>query len=246
MSRFFLSDEFKGGASCIYGQDAKHISQVLRKKCGDMIELVFKGGQVYAGVITSISPDKVIVEPKEQVKLNTEPPVKIILAQGLPKADKFELVIQKAVELGIHEIVGLELTNCVVRYDEQKKKARIDRWQKIAYEAAKQCGRTYVPPISGIYSLADFLQCVKHDDLILFYEKACNKSLKLVLENIRSPEVVLFVGPEGGFTAEEAEMLSQHGAKTAGLGPRILRTETAAITAISVVMYELGDIGGGQ
>jgi 16S rRNA (uracil1498-N3)-methyltransferase len=180
-----------------------------------------------------------IAEILEENCNDTTLPVNIVLFQGLPKGDKMELIIQKAVELGVSEIVPTEMKNCVVKIEEKKKQQKRQRWQAISEAAAKQSKCNFVPEVSEIFSFESVLKRV--DDIDLFLVPYENEegilSTKKCLEKIKKGmSVGILIGPEGGFSESEIEKLKKAGAKTVSLGKRILRTETAAITAVSMCM----------
>lgn len=248
MRRFFV-DHPLDETICITGEEAHHIGRVLRMKVGDVITIVSKTtGQAGTAVITGMNDNNIDVAINEICPNNTEPPVQVILAQALPKSDKMDYIIQKAVELGVAKIVPIETEFCVTRYDTKKKQQRQQRWLKISCEAAKQCGRNIVPPVNEICRLEDFLISLKEDSLqtiIMLYEKALEQGLKQVFARQNARSFVLLVGPEGGFSNQEVDMCRKYGAEIVTLGSRILRTETAAVVAVAIVMYHFGDIGGG-
>ena len=229
----------------ITGPDAHHLMHVMRAKAGQEFVVVDGSSHVGRVELLSFTAEKVTAKLVERLSNNTESPIDIVLAQCLPKGDKMELIAQKAVELGITSIQPLRSRNSVVRYDEKKSADRQNRWQKIVNEAAKQCGRTEIPEILPIIELTDWLDALELDEehmLIFCYENEANQKLKACLKNSRARRVMLLIGPEGGFSLEEAELLLAGGAKSVSLGPRILRAETAAIAAMSIIQYELGDI----
>ncbi len=249
MRRFFVDHHLTENI-CITGEDAHHIVRVLRMKVGDLITIVSKtDGQAGTATITGIKENYVEVTLNELDSGNNESPVQLILAQALPKSDKMDYIIQKAVELGVTKIIPLETEFCITHYDASKKQQRQQRWQKIAAEAAKQCGRNIVPVVEAICSLTDFLVSLPANSseqlVIMLYEKATGRGLKQVFNQQSMQSFVLLVGPEGGFSNNEAELCRKYGAEIVTLGPRILRTETAAVVGVAVVMYHFGDIGGG-
>jgi len=240
--RFFV-DELTDTVA-ITGPDARHISRVLRLGPGAEILVADKAGRTGRAVITAATAAEVRAEVRELLAANHEPPVAVTLAQGLPKGDKLEFIIQKAVELGVTAVLPLACDYCTVRYDEAKRGSRRERWQKIAAEAAKQCGRGAVPAVAPVASLAGALAGVGQDTaIIMLYEGAGGEPLRDVLAGCAASSYLLLVGPEGGFSPAEAELCRARGALVATLGPRILRTETAALVALAIVLYEKGDLG---
>lgn len=259
MRRFFvdealprnIGDEFK-----ITGGDARHITLVLRLTAGDEIAVAGAepGGnkKTVRAVITKATAASVTLQLKETLNTNTEPPLKIWLAQALPKSDKMDFIVQKAVELGISGIIPLICEHCVVKYDHVKETGRRERWQKIAAEAAKQCGRLHVPAVLPVTPLAQLFdnnllsgETRENMAIIMLYEGAGGQGLKKTIAQ-HSPAAsswLLIVGPEGGFSAAEVAFCQNNGAAVVSMGPRILRTETASLAAVSALMYEFGDIG---
>lgn len=229
----------------ITGSDAHHLMHVMRAKAGKLVTVVDDNGQVAAMEMVAFSDSAVTLQLKEHLAADTESPLKIMLAQCLLKADKMDMVVQKAVELGAVGVIPISSQNCVARYDAKKGAARKDRWQKIADEAAKQCGRTALLKVRPIVTLGQFIADMQANDssLVFFYENENEQSAKEYLRSLKAKQIVLLVGPEGGFSLDEAKLIEEAGGKSVTLGPRILRAETAALTAIAVTQYENGDLG---
>lgn len=229
----------------ITGSDAHHLMHVMRAKAGQLVTVVDDNGQVAAMEMVAFSDSAVTLQLKEHLAADTESPLKIMLAQCLLKADKMDMVVQKAVELGAVGVIPISSQNCVARYDAKKGAARKDRWQKIADEAAKQCGRTALLKVRPIVTLGQFIADMQATDssLVFFYENENEQSVKEYLRSLKAKQIVLLVGPEGGFSLDEAKLIEEAGGKSVTLGPRILRAETAALTAIAVTQYENGDLG---
>lgn len=229
----------------IIGSDAHHLMHVMRAKAGQLVTVVDDNGQVAAMEMVAFSDSAVTLQLKEHLAADTESPLKIMLAQCLLKADKMDMVVQKAVELGAVGVIPISSQNCVARYDAKKGAARKDRWQKIADEAAKQCGRTALLKVRPIVTLGQFIADMQATDssLVFFYENENEQSAKEYLRSLKAKQIVLLVGPEGGFSLDEAKLIEEAGGKSVTLGPRILRAETAALTAIAVTQYENGDLG---
>lgn len=243
MRRFFIEQPLAAVMN-ITGQDARHIGKVLRLGPGDEIVVVGKNGQAGLARITGVGTTAVSVALLEEIQQRNEPPVEIWLAQGLAKGDKMEYIIQKAVEIGAAGIIPMAVDFSAVQYDDAKQGSKVTRWQKIALEAAKQCGRGVVPEVTAVHQLAAVLDRFGPDTtVIMLYEGAGGTSLKEILANCPAGKYLLLIGPEGGFSPAEANLCRERGARVATLGPRILRTETAAVTALSIVMYEKGDLG---
>ena len=230
----------------ITGSDAHHLMHVMRAKAGQEILVVDDENQVARMEMTAFREDAVTLALKERLEADTESPVELVLAQCLLKADKMDMVVQKAVELGAVGVIPVRSQNCVVRYDDKKAAARQQRWQKIADEAAKQCGRTAlleVAPVTAIGELLAAEQKAEDSVLVFFYENESEQTVKEYLRAVKAKRIVLLVGPEGGFSLAEAQAVAAAGGRSVTLGPRILRAETAALAALTVVQYEKGDLG---
>ena len=247
MPRFFVNskDIFDDNIN-ITGEDYNHIKKVLRLKCGEIVTLSDGIGNEYVAEIEEFGEGFVHTKVIESYKNTTEPPVKVTLYQGLPKSDKMDFIIQKSVELGISRIVPVLTERTVVRLDSEKDALKkSERWNRISQEASKQCNRGIIPKIEIPISFKEAIKQTKDNVLALIpYEKESANSLKQILKrggNIT--EISVFIGPEGGFTEQEIEEAVNMGLNSVTLGPRILRTETAGITVLSILMYELGDVG---
>ena len=242
MHRFFTDrNSICGDTVKISGDDAHHISKVLRLKEDDEIIVCDKEGTDYHCSIKLISKDEVEAWILKKETSSSEPPIRITLYQGVPKGDKLESVIQKCVELGAFKIVPVAMKRSVaVIKDKEKKKVRM---QRIAQEASKQCQRAVVPEVSEVLSFKEALLHAQENDLKLLPYEAENKNkLKDILkENKNSKTIAVFIGPEGGFDEEEISLARQSGFQILTLGPRIMRTETAPLACISAIMYEIGD-----
>lgn len=227
----------------ITGSDAHHLMHVMRAKAGQEVIVVDDNGKVARMEMTDFCETSVTLRLVEMLAADTESPIEIVLVQALLKADKMDLVVQKAVELGATEVVPLVTANCVVRYDAKKAATKCVRWQKIADEAAKQCGRTALLKIAEVTTLKDLLTRLAQEQTIIFcYENESTQSIKTVLKENTADKILLVIGPEGGFSLDEAESLINAGAKSVTLGKRILRAETAAVAAITIAQYENGDL----
>lgn len=230
----------------ITGEDAGHILRVLRLGKGDAITVTSGQGLDYAVVITATSKGEVQGKILATTVVDREPPVKIVLAQGLPKGDKLELIIQKNTELGMSRLVPVQAKRSVVVLKEDKAGKRVERWQRIALEAAKQCQRGIVPEISMVTDWEKALDLVPAEALLLIpWEGETETTLKSVLEQpCTFREIWIFIGPEGGLAPEEVKKAQERGGVTVTLGPRILRTETAGLAVMSMLLYRWGDLGG--
>lgn len=242
MHRFFADPHSIGGDTIkISGDDAHHISKVLRLKEDDEIIVCDKCGTDYYCSIKAIEKDEVEAWILKKEISSSEPPLEITLYQGVPKGDKLETVIQKCVELGAVKLVPVAMKRSVAVIKDSKKKQQ--RMQRIALEASKQCGRARVPQIFEVMSFKEAVSHSSQNDLkLLPYEAENENSLKKVLkENKNAKTIAIFIGPEGGFDGEEILLAKNSGFEIVTLGPRIMRTETAPLACISAVMYELGD-----
>jgi 16S rRNA (uracil1498-N3)-methyltransferase len=244
LRRFFLGTPL-ATEMFIHGQDAHHISRVLRLQVGDTIVVVAPDGQAATAQIKDLAIDQVTLFLQEAIIEQKEAPVNVYLAQGLPKNDKMDYIVQKAVELGVKAVYPIQMEHSVVQYDSTKKNARRERWQKLSVEAAKQCGRALVPTVEPIQSLAELLAGLPEQVvLIMLYEGQATQGLKQVLAEKPAASYLLLVGPEGGFSAKEVALCQEQGACIVTIGPRILRTETASLAGVAMIMYEYGDLGG--
>lgn len=242
MFNFFVeSGALNNNTFSIMGNDYNHIKNVLRMQAGDTF-LVSCDGKSHLCSLSGFTDDTVLAEIVEENYQNTELGTKIHLFQGLAKGDKMEWIIQKCVELGASEIIPVEMTNCVVKLEEKKKKSKQTRWQAIAESAAKQSKRSAIPKVKEPLSFKNALNYAKDLDLILvpYENKRGMIATKEALASIKNAKSVgIFIGPEGGFETSEIAALEDIGSKTISLGSRILRTETAAIAAVSMCMLYL-------
>lgn len=248
MARFFVTEHaVSEGKITITGPDVKHISRVLRLEPGDALQVVVKEGAEYEAVITEITGQAVFCQVTSEKKDSTEPPIGVTLYQGLPKGDKMELIIQKGTEVGISRIVPVFCERTVVKLDDKKARDRQVRWQRIAEEAAKQCGRINIPKIELPVKFSSAVSETKESTFsIMPWEEYKSAGLKSTLEKASQTHIEIFIGPEGGFSKSEAELAQSKGIHLVSLGPRIMRTETAGIVTAALVLYELGDLGGAE
>lgn len=255
--RFFLEDAADVGDEVgLNPTDSYHLSRVLRRRPGAQIELV-SANRVFAAEIVAIG-DEVRVRLLKELAAYSESPLELILLQGLAKGERMELVLQKAVELGAAKIVPVACERSVVRVAGDKAAAKQARWQKIADAAAKQCGRTRLVEVAPVQSLAEALaELPAGCRIIMPWEEADGMAVGCTLRQaLREPSenqtagapraVALVIGPEGGLSEQEAALARAHGASLVTLGRRILRTETAAIAVMSIIMYVWGDLSGEQ
>ncbi|MBC8063100.1 MAG: 16S rRNA (uracil(1498)-N(3))-methyltransferase [Clostridiaceae bacterium] len=248
MHKFFVArDSFTIDSVKIQGEDVKHMYRVLRLDSGDKISINDCMGKEYIGEIVDINKTQVTVKLIEEIDLNNESPLQLNLYQGLPKSAKMDLIVQKATELGVKKITPI-ITDRVVVKSELGEFRKTDRWRRIALEACKQSKRSLIPIIETPIEFEELLSQLKGIDLIVVpYENEEGKGIKAMIKEIRDiniKTVAVIIGPEGGFEEAEIEKLKALGAHVITLGPRILRTETAGFVAVSILMYELGDMGG--
>lgn len=237
--------QLQGEQVVVTDDDAHHITRVLRLGVDDEIECVDPMGQVHLVRITDVGK-RVLGTVVGVLECAQESPLALTLFQGLAKGDKMDLVIQKAVELGVRDIIPFSSRYTVVKLDEKQMANRQTRWRRIAVEAAKQSGRTRIPVVHELYSFSDVVGSIAAGQgegnlAILAYEAEQHMGISDV--EAQPPAVSVIVGPEGGFAPEEVEALAQAGAKVCSLGPRILRTETAGLVLLSIVGYKWGDLG---
>ncbi len=221
------------------GPDVNHIGNVLRLHTGEKIT-VSCGQAAYVCEIVAIDKACVTAQVLEQAPDN-ELPVRITLYQGLPKSDKLELIIQKAVELGAFKVVPVENERSIVHLDEKKKKARTERWQAISESAAKQSGRNIIPEVSEPVSYKKALDIASGSLMLIAYEgeKTMQALGKCMSQLYSYSDISIFIGPEGGYSEEEVMLAESKGAIRVSLGSRILRTETAGLALLSAIMIQL-------
>ncbi|WP_434311093.1 16S rRNA (uracil(1498)-N(3))-methyltransferase [Hominifimenecus sp. rT4P-3] len=225
----------------ITGPDVNHIRNVLRMKPGEKVVISDGQDRDWYCIITEITKDFVLAKIEQEAEAS-ELPAELILYQGLPKSDKLEFIIQKAVELGVCRIVPVQMKRSVVKWEEKKQQNKLSRWNAISESAAKQSGRSQVPEVSAVLSMEAAAKDAAELDLVLVpYEnakgmQATREAFGLLRSGMR---VGIFIGPEGGLEPSEVEGLVQRGAHAISLGRRILRTETAGLVALALCMYEL-------
>jgi len=254
MNHFFVqpsgieySEDTKTGTVRIEGNDFNHVKNVLRMKQGDELLISDGEGNDYHCVIADFLQEADAEEAVALLRIldrevsGTEPSVRFCLFQGLPKADKFEYIIQKAVELGVYEIIPVEMARSVVKYDAKKKTQKQDRWQKIAESAAKQSHRGIIPEVRGVMGYKEALKYAKENMDIIFLPYENFKGIQFTKKEFRKikpgMKIGIIIGPEGGFEQEEVD--AAEGAVVVSLGKRILRTETAPLMILSVLMFQM-------
>ncbi|MBQ9784668.1 MAG: 16S rRNA (uracil(1498)-N(3))-methyltransferase [Clostridia bacterium] len=247
MPRFFVpKEQICDGTVTITGDDAHHISRALRMAAGEQITVCDMASAEYECELTDFLPDRVCARVLEEHPSHAEPPYRAHVFQALPKGDKLDSVIQKAVECGASELTTFESERCIVRLKGENESKKVERRQRIALEAAKQSGRGIVPTVHPTLSFARAVEEAARADVALFcYEGKDTEPLPAVLKRCRArvgqgsiPSVSIVIGSEGGFSPTEAEAAKRAGLVPVGLGKRILRTETAASFALACLVYE--------
>ena len=240
MPRFLISKSpIIDQNTVISGTDYKHIVKVLRLRLGSEITLFDEDSFEHIGVITHVGTKDIKVKIKESRLVTRESRLSITLLQGLPKGDKMDLIVEKATELGVNTIVPVTTERSQV-----KNTRRLKRWQRIALESSKQCGRINPPSVEEVKELISAINLYKNRCLrLIFYENA-EVNLRNYVRNINEPPItiVLFIGPEGGFSEKEVDLAMKCDFIPLSLGPRIFRTETAGIVAVSILQYLFGDL----
>ncbi|MDU3336017.1 16S rRNA (uracil(1498)-N(3))-methyltransferase [Paraclostridium bifermentans] len=248
MDRFFVGKNninLENKTCIIEGEDIKHISKVLRCRIGEELEICDNDNNEYICEITNIDKSQVELNIVEVVDIKRESDLKIKVYQGLPKGPKMEMILQKLTEVGVDEIILVQTKRTVVKVDDKKEDKKIERWERIIYEAAKQSKRGKIPKLRGVLSFKEALADMKENDFnIAPYENERTKSIKQAIKGVDIKNIGIFVGPEGGFEDTEIKAIEEIGGQSVSLGPRILRTETASLVASSIVLYELSDLGG--
>ncbi|MBR2241327.1 MAG: 16S rRNA (uracil(1498)-N(3))-methyltransferase [Clostridia bacterium] len=250
MPKFFVnSEQVDNNKIRIIGKDVNHIKNVLRMKVGDELYICNESDSMnYKAKINDFCKDEIMCGIVETIENIAESNVKVHIYQGLPKADKMELIIQKSVELGVDKITPIEMKRCIVKLDEKDKIKKRERWQKIAEVAAKQSGRDIIPEICNIKNIKEIgsefgdydlvLLCYENEKEVLLKEVLKSNELKKNSENLSEFKIAVIIGPEGGVDISEVELMKKSGAKVISLGNRILRTETVALAILSIIMYE--------
>lgn len=233
-----ISEEY----AVITGQDVNHIRNVLRMKAGEQVGIRDGISRNYICELEEIGTEEIHARILSVDEDDSELPARLYLFQGLPKSDKMELIIQKAVELGAYEIIPVATRRAVVKLDRKKEESKVKRWNTIAESAAKQSGRMLVPEVTGVKTMKEaFAYAASFDINLIPYELAGGmQDTKKIISGVKpGMQVGIFIGPEGGFDVEEVEAAVEAGIHPITLGRRILRTETAGLTALSVLMFQL-------
>ncbi len=242
MPKFFIKSDKRfdtGETITIVSDDAFHISHTLRMKKGDRLTVTSQSGTDYETVIDSFSKDTVNLQVLSACENNNEPSVFSSLFQALTKGDKMDFVIQKAIELGVGEIYPVISSRCIVKTDEKWIEKKSERWNKIAREAAKQCGRGIVPQVHSPIPYKEALDKIKSSDIgFICYESAVENNPKSLFQSKKFNSAAFFVGPEGGISPEEISEAKKRDIPILTLGKLILRTETASSAVLSMLLYE--------
>ena len=243
MQRFFVTPDQVGEDKIrIQGSDVNHMKNVLRMRPGEEVMVSDGNNRQYRCRVEDYPEGEAVLAILEAGLVDTELPSRIYLFQGLPKQEKMELIVQKAVELGVCQVIPVQTRRCVVKLDAKKAAKKVRRWQQIAESAAKQAGRGYIPAVSEVMTFQEALAFSEALDIRLIpYELADGmEGTRKILDGIRPGQSVgIFIGPEGGFEKEEVSRAVEAGAMPITLGKRILRTETAGIAVLSILMYRL-------
>lgn len=246
MTRFFISsDQIKGDAVFLRGEDRHHLLNVLRQGPGAKITVLNGKGEEYLVKITAVTDDQVNGTVIKKVERQTEPRIKITLVQSLPKADKFEWILQKNTELGVSRFQPVFTERSNIRLAPEARERKQERWKKIIREAAEQSGRQVIPALEPIRKWDEIISGFDDGLVLIPWENETTQSLKQVLESEKEipKQVTVLIGPEGGFSIKEVEKAQSKGAVSVTLGPRILRTETAGLVVASALLYHFGDLG---
>ncbi len=243
MRKFFVkSNQIHNKSIEIIGEDVNHIKNVLRLEKDEVIKICDSDNSInYICKINELSKDDIICEIIELAENEAEGKVKLDIYQGLPKSDKMELIIQKGTEIGVSKFIPTKFDRCIVKLDGKDEIKKIDRWQKISEVAAKQSGRDIIPKIENVLNINQ-INISNYDLVILAYEEEKENTIKNELKKLNYKEqynIAVIIGPEGGISSKEVDILKEKGAKVVTLGNRILRTETVALYVASVIMYEL-------
>lgn len=249
MKKIFLgANELRDGYILVNPQEANHIMNALRYKIGQELLVSDQKSREYLTEIEDYKGQELLLKIKESRPLKEER-TQLILVQALPKADKMDYIIQKAVELGVAEIVPLQTMRSLVKLDGARADKKRERWQKIADQAAKQSGASQIAKVAEIRTLKEYLNQLPEDFMqLVLWEEEEKAGLRQVLEAINKEEgkqlkLALIIGPEGGLDSSEVDLLLKAGAQTASLGERILRTETASLAVLALVQYHFEELG---
>lgn len=241
MARFFITGK-PMDIMVLSGEDGRHIARSLRMRPGERLTLCDGAGTDYLCEITAIDREEMVqVQVLETMQSVGEPTVKVTVYQGLPKSDKMEWIAQKSVEAGVTRLVPMMTERCISRPDGKAMVKKGERWQKIAEEAAKQCGRGMIPEVAPMTDFRTALVEASRKGPVIFFYEGGGASLRQLV-NDDTKQVSIFIGPEGGFAEEELALAKSYGAQIGSLGTRIFRTETAATAALAAIMVLTGNM----
>lgn len=240
MPRFFVNEsEINDHTIKVMGDNFNHITNVLRYKVGDEITISDGNGMDYLCIIKAINKDDIITNIVDIISNDAEPSIQVTLYQALPKADKMELIIQKCIEIGVTKIVPVVTEHTIVNISNKESK-KLARWNKIAESAAKQCGRGIIPIVDNVATFKEAIKdSTKLDKVIIPYEREKENSLKSIIKDFKGSNIGIFIGPEGGFSNAEINLAIDNGVQPITLGKRILRTETAGMVTLAILLHEL-------
>ncbi|MBD3427256.1 MAG: 16S rRNA (uracil(1498)-N(3))-methyltransferase [Candidatus Omnitrophica bacterium] len=245
MSRFFVSPQkVRDNKILIDGEEAHHILDVMRMQDGDNVTVFDGTGNEYSGFIENSdrAAGRLTVRIVRTDKPSARRMPRVTLAQAIPKKSKMDYIVEKATELGVNRIIPLVTKRTIVRPDDRRRAKKVDRWKKLAVEAAKQCGRTDVPEIEQITQFSDMVSRMDQYDLVLFASLRDDTiPLRQSLEGFKNGDILVFIGPEGDFTPEEAEMACAGNCRFVSLGDRVLKSDTAGLALLSVLDYEFSE-----
>ena len=241
MPKFFVNaNDISDGSIILTGENARHLSTVLRSKEGDKLIVCDGEGNDYYCMVSSLNKENVTVTIESQEKCQTEPKVNISLFQGVPKGDKLSLIVEKCVEAGIMDITPVDMERSVSKLSKKDFQKKKERYDKIAMSAAKQSGRGKVPLINGLLSFDEMISELDKFDLVVFpYENEEERTLKSLIKGFSGESIAIIIGPEGGFSQKEAGLLKDKNILPVSLRKRILRTETAGLATVFNILYEL-------
>jgi len=245
MSTFYVkNNQINDGKIEIVGEDYRHLKNVLRYTIEDDLEICDENAVRYQTKIEKFTENCAICKIQEILKGTTEAPMQVTLYQGLPKSDKLEQIIQKTTEMGIYEIIPVAMERSIAKIEEKNKAKKSERWNKISMEASKQSGRQKIPTVQEMINFKNIIENIsKYDIVLLLYENEKSVTIKKAFANRRKEamqKIAIIIGPEGGFSKEEVDMLAKFdNVQVVTVGPRILRTETAGLAALAMIVYEL-------
>ncbi|MGZ3607315.1 MAG: 16S rRNA (uracil(1498)-N(3))-methyltransferase [Syntrophales bacterium] len=243
---YFPGIRGKGEIFDLGGDNLRYVKSVLRMKKGDQLVLFDGAGWEHVAVIKNFSADGINLEVIGKNRIQDESP-RITLLQALPKANKMDSIVRKATELGAHTIIPFRSARSIPQLTTEKARARVSRWRSIATEAARQCGRADIPEINDVLSIEELHASAEGTLKIIFWEEESERGIKQILRDKRyegARDITVMIGPEGGFSREEVASAVKRGFISASLGRNVLKVETAAVTIISIIQYELGIFGG--